>query len=68
MPIQPHPPKYPSARGIRRRSLQKSAALILAAVSLIQANSPIHAKNLEEKPSKPNIILIMADDKYHTAA
>lgn len=62
MPAQPQPSKRSNALSNRRRLLQRLATLIIVALGLSQAGCPAFAENLEEKPRKPNIVLILADD------
>jgi arylsulfatase A-like enzyme len=55
-------PKRPNTPGIGRRLLQRITPLIIVALSLSQAIRPALAGSLEEKPCRPNIVLILADD------
>lgn len=62
MPVQSQPPNRPNTRFLGRRLLQRLATFIIVAVSLSQGMPTCFAENLKEKPRKPNIVFILADD------
>lgn len=62
MPAQPQFSRRSNPRDFERRLLKRLTTLIIVALGLFQARCPAVAEDLEEKPSRPNIILIVADD------
>lgn len=62
MPAQPQAAKRPNAPSNRRRLLRRLATLTIVALGLSQARGSAFAEDLIEKPGRPNIVLIYADD------
>jgi hypothetical protein len=49
---------------LRGYLLHEFATLVIVAVSCSQTISHVFANDLAKHPSRPNIVLILADDKY----
>jgi len=62
MPFQPEATVRPLPHNLRGRLLYRLTTLILAAGSVTLGTCPALADNSAEKPHRPNIVFIMADD------
>ena len=62
MPAQPQPSKRPNASWFGRRLLHRLVTLVFVAQYYSQVTCPAFAGDSSEKPYRPNIVVILADD------
>ena len=65
MHLPPEPGHSSRPQFLRSPWPRRFAALVMAAVGLAQSTCHVVAGNLAEKPSRPNIVFILADDLGH---